>query len=98
MIKAKDVTAAPVQAAIAQLHDQALATGRLSEPSGIEISPDKTVAVVALSVKGSGTDAASNSSVEPCATRSSPPPSASSLAPRSPSPARRRARRTSSTS
>ena len=63
VIKAKDVTAAPVQAAIAQLHDQAIATGRLSEPSGVEISPDKTVAIVALSVKGSGTDAASNESV-----------------------------------
>ena len=33
VIKAKDVTAAPVQAAIQQLHDQALATGQLSEPS-----------------------------------------------------------------
>ena len=64
VIKAKDVTAAPVQAAIKQLHDQALATGQLSEPSGVEISPDKTVAVVALSVKGGGTDAASERSLE----------------------------------
>jgi uncharacterized membrane protein YdfJ with MMPL/SSD domain len=64
VIKAKDVTAAPVQAAIAQLHDRALATGQLSEPSHVEISPDKTVAVVALSVKGSGTDAASERSLE----------------------------------
>ena len=64
VIKAKDVTAAPVQAAIGQLHDQAMATGQLSEPSGVEISPDKTVAVVALSVKGSGTDAASERSLE----------------------------------
>jgi uncharacterized membrane protein YdfJ with MMPL/SSD domain len=64
VIKAKDVTAAPVQAAIQQLHDQALATGQLSEPSGVEVSPDKTVAVVALSVKGSGTDAASERSLE----------------------------------
>ena len=64
VIKAADVTAAPVQAAIEQLHDQALATGQLSEPSGVEISPDKTVAVVALSVKGSGTDAASERSLE----------------------------------
>ena len=63
VIKAKDVTAAPVKAAIQQLHDQAIASGRLSEPSGVEISPDKTVAVVALSVEGSGTDAASNESV-----------------------------------
>ena len=64
VIKAPDVTAAPVQAAIQELHDKALATGQLSEPSGVEISPDKTVAVVALSIKGSGTDAASEHSVE----------------------------------
>jgi uncharacterized membrane protein YdfJ with MMPL/SSD domain len=64
VIKAKDVTAAPIQAAIRQLHDQALATGQLSEPSGVEVSPDKTVAVVALSIKGSGTDAASERSLE----------------------------------
>ena len=54
----------PVQAAIEQLHDRAIATGRLSEPSHVEISPDKTVAVVALSVQGSGTDAASERSLE----------------------------------
>ena len=64
VIKADDVTAAPVRAAIEQLHDQALATGQLSEPSGVEVSPDKTVAVVALAVKGSGTDAASERSLE----------------------------------
>ncbi len=64
VIKAADVTAAPVQAAIGQLHDKALATGQLSEPSHVDISPDKTVAVVALSVKGSGTDAASDHSLE----------------------------------
>jgi uncharacterized membrane protein YdfJ with MMPL/SSD domain len=64
VIKADDVTAAPVQAAIEQLHDRALATGELSEPFHVEISPDKTVAVVALSVKGSGTDAASERSLE----------------------------------
>jgi uncharacterized membrane protein YdfJ with MMPL/SSD domain len=64
VIKAKDVTAAPVQSAIQQLHDRALATGQLSEPWHVEISPDKTVAVVALSVKGSGTDAASERSLE----------------------------------
>jgi len=64
VIKAEDVTAAPVRAAIEQLHDRALATGQLSEPSRVEVSPDKTVAVVALSVKGSGTDAASERSLE----------------------------------
>ena len=85
MIKAADVTAAPVQAAIEQLHDQALATGQLTEPSGVDISPDKTVAVVALSVKGSGTDAASERSLATsCAPRSSRPPSANCPTPRSP--------------
>jgi uncharacterized membrane protein YdfJ with MMPL/SSD domain len=64
VIKAKDVTTPEAQDAIQQLHDQALATGQLSEPSGVEVSPDKTVAVVALSVKGSGTDAASERSLE----------------------------------
>ncbi|MET0852669.1 MAG: MMPL family transporter, partial [Candidatus Rokuibacteriota bacterium] len=64
VIKAEDVTAAPVQAAIRQLHDRALATGQLSEPSAVDISPDKTVAVVALAVKGSGTDTASERSLE----------------------------------
>ncbi len=64
VIKADDVTAAPVQAAIQELHDQAIASGQLSEPSSVEISPDKTVAVVALAVKGSGTDAASERSLE----------------------------------
>jgi RND superfamily putative drug exporter len=57
VIKADDVTAAPIQAAIQDLHDQALATGRLSEPSRVEISPDKTVAVVALSDKDGGVEA-----------------------------------------
>ena len=64
VIKAKDVTSARVQTAIRQLHDKALATGQLSEPSSVDISPDKTVAVVALSVKGSGTDAASDRSLD----------------------------------
>ena len=64
VVEAADVTAPPVRAAIQRLHDQALATGELSEPSAVDISPDKTVAVVALSVKGSGTDAASDHSLD----------------------------------
>jgi RND superfamily putative drug exporter len=64
VIKADDVTAAPVQTAIRQLHDKALATGQLSDPARVQISPDKTVAVVALAVRGSGTDAASERSLE----------------------------------
>jgi RND superfamily putative drug exporter len=63
VIKADNVTTPRVQAAIAQLHHRALATGQLSAPWQVEISPDKTVAVVALAVKGSGTDAASERSL-----------------------------------
>jgi RND superfamily putative drug exporter len=64
VVKADDVTTPEVRAALQQLHDQAIATGRLSEPSGIDVSPDKTVAVMSLAVNGSGTDDASNRSVE----------------------------------
>jgi uncharacterized membrane protein YdfJ with MMPL/SSD domain len=63
VIKAKDVTTPDVQSAIERLHDQAIATGKLSEPSGVDVNPAKTVAVVSLAVDGKGTDAASNESV-----------------------------------
>jgi uncharacterized membrane protein YdfJ with MMPL/SSD domain len=64
VVKAKDVTTPQVQSAIEQLHDQAIATGQLSEPSNVDVNPAKTVAMVNLSVKGNGTDAASNDSIE----------------------------------
>jgi RND superfamily putative drug exporter len=64
VVKADDVTTPEVQGAIKQLHDQAIATGELSEPSSVEINPAKTVAVVSLSVQGKGTDAASERSLE----------------------------------
>ncbi|NUT55003.1 MAG: MMPL family transporter [Thermoleophilia bacterium] len=64
IIKADDVTTPEVQAAIEDLHDKAIATGRLSEPSMVDISPDKTVAIVSLAIKGKGTDAESNRSLE----------------------------------
>ena len=84
VIKADDVTAAPVQAAIEQLHDQAIATGQLSEPSGVDISPDKTVAVVASRSRASAPTPRPTARSRSCATRSSRPPSASSPTPRSP--------------
>jgi RND superfamily putative drug exporter len=64
VVEADDVTTPEVRAALQELHDQAIATGQLSEPSGIDVSPDKTVAVMSLAVNGSGTDDASNRSVE----------------------------------
>ena len=63
-IKAKDVTTPEVKAAIADLQETAIATGELSEPTSVTVNPDKTVAVVSLAVKGKGTDAASNHSLE----------------------------------
>ena len=64
VVKAKDVTTPEVKNAIQQLHDQAIATGQLSEPSSVDINPAKTVALVNLAVKGKGTDDASNHSIE----------------------------------
>jgi uncharacterized membrane protein YdfJ with MMPL/SSD domain len=63
-IKAKDVTTPEVKAAIADLQETAIASGELSEPTSVTVNPDKTVAVVSLAVKGKGTDAASNHSLE----------------------------------
>jgi len=63
VIKAKDVTTPEVKAAIAELHDDAIASGQLSEPFNVEVNPAKTVAVASIAVKGKGTDAASNHSL-----------------------------------
>jgi RND superfamily putative drug exporter len=64
VIKADDVTKPEIQTAIERLHDEAIATGQLSEPSGVDVNPDKTVAIMSLAVKGKGTDAASDRSVQ----------------------------------
>jgi RND superfamily putative drug exporter len=63
VVKAADVTTPEVRGAIQELHDQAIASGKLSEPSSVDINPDKTVAVVNLSIQGTGTDAASERSL-----------------------------------
>jgi uncharacterized membrane protein YdfJ with MMPL/SSD domain len=64
VVKAKDVTTPEVKAAIADLQEKAIATGKLSEPTFVDISPDKTVAQVGIAVDGKGTDAASERSLE----------------------------------
>ena len=64
VVEADDVTTPEVQKSLQDLHDRAIATGKLSEPSGLDVSPDKTVAVMSLAVDGNGTDGASNRSVE----------------------------------
>ena len=63
VIKAPDVTTPEAKAAIADLQEQAIATGELMAPSNVEVNPDKTVATVTLGVKGNGTDAASEQSL-----------------------------------
>jgi RND superfamily putative drug exporter len=60
VVKAPDVTAPPVQAAIAELEQRALASGRAFEPITVAVNPDKTVAAITVPVAGNGTDAASN--------------------------------------
>ena len=58
-IQADDVTSEPVRQAIADLERKALASGQMSNPIEVEISADKTVAVVDIPLNGSGTDDAS---------------------------------------
>ncbi|MDA0183809.1 MMPL family transporter [Solirubrobacter phytolaccae] len=64
VVKAEDVTAAPVRQAIDELQAQALATGKLNEPFRTEVSPDRTVAIVSMAIDGKGTDAASAASLD----------------------------------
>jgi uncharacterized membrane protein YdfJ with MMPL/SSD domain len=63
VVKADDVTAPDVQAAIADMKEQALATGKLHEPITTDVSPDKTVANVSFAIDGKGTDTASEASL-----------------------------------
>ena len=58
-IKADDVNAAPVKAAIAELERKALATGEMHAPIDVETNPDGTVARVEIPLAGNGTDDAS---------------------------------------
>jgi RND superfamily putative drug exporter len=58
-IQADDVTSPAVRTAIAKLRSDALATGQISQPVQVDISPDKRVARVALPLAGDGSDARS---------------------------------------
>jgi uncharacterized membrane protein YdfJ with MMPL/SSD domain len=62
-VQANDVTKPEVQAGIKAMSDRALATGQMSEPVTTDISPDKTVEVVAIPMHGNGTDATSNTAL-----------------------------------
>jgi RND superfamily putative drug exporter len=54
VVQAADVTAPQVRAGIAQLRTQAVATGRMSEPTTVRVNPDRTLAVVDIPLHGSG--------------------------------------------
>jgi RND superfamily putative drug exporter len=63
VVSAPDVTARPVTAAVDEFKRQALATGQLHEPMAVEVSPDRTAAVVSVGLSGSGSDATSERAV-----------------------------------
>jgi uncharacterized membrane protein YdfJ with MMPL/SSD domain len=64
VIKARDVTSPQVQAEIAKLKQKALATGVMHEPIQTAISPDKTVARVAVPLAGDGSNATSTNALK----------------------------------
>lgn len=59
VVKAPDVTAPEVQAAIDDFREAALATGQAYEPMTVEVNPDSTVAIIDIGLVGTGTDEAS---------------------------------------
>jgi RND superfamily putative drug exporter len=63
VVSAPDVTAGPVTAAIDEFKAKALATGQMHEPIDVEVSPNRTAAVISVGLSGSGTDAASERAV-----------------------------------
>jgi len=64
VIKAADVRAPEVRAAIAALREDALATGQVSEPISQTTSADHTVAIVDLPIAGKGSDKQSIAAVD----------------------------------
>jgi uncharacterized membrane protein YdfJ with MMPL/SSD domain len=55
-IEARDVTAPQVREALADLRTEALATGLMSDPIDVQVSPNRQVAIVSVPLAGSGTD------------------------------------------
>ena len=69
VVKAPDVKAPEMQAAIQRLRQQALATGRMHEPITVEVNDDGTVANIAVPIDGKGTDSVSTASLVAAAQR-----------------------------
>jgi RND superfamily putative drug exporter len=64
VIKAPDVTSPQVQAAITQLKRESLATGVMHEPIQTAVSPNKTVARIALPLAGDGSNTTSTNALK----------------------------------
>jgi RND superfamily putative drug exporter len=63
VIHATDVTATPVQRALATLKQKALASGQMTEPIQTDVNRAHTVETVSIPLKGDGTDAASQAAL-----------------------------------
>jgi uncharacterized membrane protein YdfJ with MMPL/SSD domain len=63
VVEAPDVNAPQVQAAIQELRERALATGRAHEPFTVDVNRDGTVANITIPIDGKGTDAGSEASL-----------------------------------
>jgi uncharacterized membrane protein YdfJ with MMPL/SSD domain len=63
VVKAPDVNAPTMQAAIQRLERRALASGRMYEPITVDVNQAGTVANITLPIEGKGTDAESNESL-----------------------------------
>ena len=64
IVKAPNVNAPAVRAAISQLEQRALASGRAHEPITIDVNPAGTVANITIPIDGNGTNHASNESLK----------------------------------
>jgi RND superfamily putative drug exporter len=63
VVKAPDVNAPEAQAAIQELRERAVATGRAYEPITVEVNRDATVANITIPIDGAGTDSVSEASL-----------------------------------
>ncbi len=54
VVQAANVTSPQVRAGIAELREQAVATGRMSEPIDVRVNPARTLAVVEIPLHGTG--------------------------------------------
>jgi uncharacterized membrane protein YdfJ with MMPL/SSD domain len=63
VVKAPDVNAPVMKAAIRKLEQRALASGRMHQPITVDVNKDGTVANITIPIDGKGTDSVSNASL-----------------------------------